>query len=359
LKRSLKFSLNEGNPDKIFALEKLYDEYIETVNIFIEKLFNKQELSEVFLKSLTSPLSYRYRQCAKRQAFKIYKSWCRNKKKGEKPVLKGSIILDYRFIEIQKSKKSFDYWAKIATLNKGKPILIPFKSYDYANKYFNNWKLVSGGRLQKRDNGWFCLLTFEKETPQKKEEGKVIGVDIGIKKLIVDSNRKEYGKKIEFLLDKIQRKIQGSKAFERTLKERDYYVDKTVKELPLNETKMIVMEDITDIKKNTKKEKRLNKQFRSKFQRWIYSKLISRIQQLSEVNGVHCQMVAPAYTSQTCNKCGFVHKLNRNGEIFECRNCGYAADADWNASLNILNLGLAQQSMVAGSVKAISGIYVH
>ncbi|MBT9130933.1 MAG: hypothetical protein DDT41_01229 [candidate division WS2 bacterium] len=351
MKRSLKFSLNKGNADKILALEKLYAEYIRTVNIFTTSLFNKQELSETYLKSLRSPLSCRYRQCAKRQAFKIFKSWCRNKKKGEKPVLRGSMILDYRFIEIQKSENSFDYWAKIATLNKGKPILIPFKSYDYANKYFNNWKLVNGGRLQKRDNGWFLLLTFEKETPKTKESGKVIGVDTGIKKLMVDSNGNQYGKEIEPLMNKIQRKQQGSKAFKRALKERDEYINKTVKEFPLNDKKVIVLENIKDIKKNTKKEKRLNKQFRSKFQRWTYSKLISRIQQLSEVDGVHCQMIAPAWTSQTCSRCGFVHKLNRNGEIFKCRNCDCTLDADWNASLNILNLGLTQQSMVAGNMK--------
>ncbi|MBT9165241.1 MAG: hypothetical protein DDT23_01256 [candidate division WS2 bacterium] len=62
-------------------------------------------------------------------------------------------------------------------------------------------------------------------------------------------------------------------------------------------------------------------------------------------------MIAPAYTSQTCSYCGFVHKLNRNSEIFKCRNCDYTLDADYNASLNILNLGLAQQSMVAGNMK--------
>lgn len=351
MKRSLKFSLNEGNADKILALEKLYDEYIKTVNIFIDKLFNKQELSEIFLKSLVSPLSYRYLQCAKRQAFKIYKSWCRNKKKEEKPILKGSMTLDYRFIELQKGQNSFDYWIKVSTLNKGEPILIPLKSYDYANKYFQEWNLVKGGRLLNNEKGWFVILTFEKDAPIIKREGKTIGIDIGIKKLMVDSDGNTYGHQIEPLMDKIQRKQQGSKAFKRALKERDYYINEAIKELPFKETKVIVLENIKDIKKNTKKEKRLNKEFRSKFQRWTYSKLISRIKQLSEVDGVHCQMIAPAYTSQTCSKCGFVHTLNRNSEIFKCRQCGYILDVDFNASLNILNLGLAQQSMVAGNMK--------
>jgi len=351
LKRSLKFSLNQANTEKLIVLEDLWNSYISVVNNFIDRLFNKEELSETFLKSLDSSLSYRYRQCAKRQAFKIYKSWCRNKKKGEKPILKGSMTLDYRFIELQKGRNSFDYWIKIATLEKGKPVLIPLKSYVYANKYFNEWNLVGGGRLIKNEKGWLVIFTFEKETPAKKKSGKVIGIDIGIKKLIVDSEGNEYGKGTESLIDKIQRKQQGSKTFKRALKERDYYVNKIIKEIPFADTKVIVLENIKDIKKDTKKKKRLNKQFRSKLQRWTYSKLISRVQQSCEVDGVHCQMIDPAYTSQTCCKCGFVHKLNRNGEMFKCRNCGYTLDADYNASLNILNLGLTQQAMVAGSTK--------
>jgi len=351
MQRSLKFSLNLANTEKVKSLGNLFMEYQQFVNQLLLRLFDKKDLSETYLKFLNSKLSYRYRQCAKRQAFKIFKCWCRNKKKGERPVFKNTMILDERFIEVQKSQNSFDYWIKVATLNKGKPILLPIKSYNYAKQYFEDWNLVRGGRLTRNDKGWFLILTFERNIPTKKEEGKNIGIDIGIKKLIVDSEGKEYGKDIERLMDKIQRKQQGSKAFKRALKERDYYVNKTIKELPFKKTKVIVMEDIKDIKKNTKKEKRLNKQFRSKFQRWTYSKLIGRIRQLAEVDGVHCQLIPPSYTSQACSKCGFVHTLNRNGEIFECRQCGYITDADFNASLNILNLGLAQQSMVAGRMQ--------
>lgn len=349
MNRSLKFSLRFANTEKQKSLEELSIEYKKIVNLFLLELFNKNNLSEDYIKNVNSKLSYRYKQCAKRQTFKIFKSWCRNKKKAEKPVFNGAMILDKRFIEIQKGENSFDYWVKMATLNKGKPIFVPFKSYDYANDYFTNWKLDQGGRLIKNETGWFLILTFEKETLVKKETGRVIGIDVGIKKLIVDSDGKEYGKDLERLMDKIQRKQQDSKAFKRALKERDYYINKTVKELPLKETKTIVMENIKDLKRNTKKEKRLRKEFRSKFQRWTYSKLMGRIRQLAEVDGVHCQLIAPAYTSQTCNRCRFVHTLNRNGEIFRCRQCGYTLDADWNASLNILNLGLAQQVMVAGN----------
>ncbi len=268
------------------------------------------------------------------------------------PEFDGALILDNRFIKIEKTKAStFDYWAKIATLNKGHPTLIPIKSYDYANDCFNNWQLVNGGRLKIEGNKYLLLLTFKKKTPLKKKEGRTIGIDIGIKKLIATSEGKFYGRKIEKLMDKIQRKQQDSKAFKRAIKERNYYINKSVKKLPYNEIKTIVVENIKDIKKNTKRRRRLRKQFRTKFQRWTYSLLTNRINQLCEINGVHFLTVEPAYTSQTCSKCGFVHKLSRSAEIFKCRNCGYTMDADYNASLNILNLGIAQQHMVAGSVK--------
>lgn len=352
MKRSVKFTLKFANTQKQNALDALWLEYSRVINAFLVLLFKKKDLSEDYLKSFDSKLSYRYKQCAKRQVYKIFKCWCRNKKKGEKPVLKNSMTLDERFIELQKGKNSFDYWVKIATLNKGRPIYIPIKSYDYANKYFENWNLVKGAKLIKRENDWQLVLTFEKNAPVQKNTGEEIGVDIGIKKLLVDSNGNQYGKQIEPLLDKLQRKQQGSKAFKRALLERDYYINKTVKELPFSKCKTIVLENIKNIKKNTKKEKRLNKQFRSKFQRWTYAKLLSRIQQLAEVVGVQCQLIDPAYTSQTCNKCGFVHELNRHYEIFTCRNCGYKTDADYSASVNILKTYLTQQPMVAGNVRS-------
>jgi len=352
MKRSLKFSLATSNTNKLKCLDKLSQEYKRAVNYFLKRLFKKKELSEEFLKSYNSPLSYRYKQCAKRQAFKLFKSWCRNKKKGTQPKLRNpSLVLDYRFIELEESKNSnsFDYWVKLATLNKGKPILIPIKSYEYAKQYFKDWQLLKGGRLLKQNNNWFLELTFEKQAPAKKQKGKIIGIDIGIKKLIVTSENIEHGKDIERLMDKIQRKEQKSKAFNRALKERDYYINRTVKSLNWNKLKSIVMENIKNIKQNTKKERRLNKHFRSKFQRWTYSQLLNRIKLTAEAAGVHLQLVNPAHTSQTCSKCGFIHKQNRNCEIFKCGNCGYTTDADYNASLNILNLGLAQQPMVAGS----------
>lgn len=51
--------------------------------------------------------------------------------------------------------------------------------------------------------------------------------------------------------------------------------------------------------------------------------------------------INPAYTSQTCNRCGYVYRGNRKNQAnFLCQRCGYRANADVNAAINILNRGL-------------------
>lgn len=52
--------------------------------------------------------------------------------------------------------------------------------------------------------------------------------------------------------------------------------------------------------------------------------------------GICTSLVHSAYTSQTCPKCGCIDSENRkNQEEFECIECGYTSNADFNASKNI------------------------
>ncbi|MBI5756096.1 MAG: transposase [Nitrospirae bacterium] len=54
-----------------------------------------------------------------------------------------------------------------------------------------------------------------------------------------------------------------------------------------------------------------------------------------EGGSLHKQ-VNPAYGSQTCPLCGFVWKLNRNGDAFKCLFCGHGAGSDRVAAINYL-----------------------
>ena len=51
--------------------------------------------------------------------------------------------------------------------------------------------------------------------------------------------------------------------------------------------------------------------------------------------------VNPKNTSLKCCQCGKVHKDNRQQQaVFKCTSCGFTLNADFNAALNILYLGL-------------------
>ena len=55
-------------------------------------------------------------------------------------------------------------------------------------------------------------------------------------------------------------------------------------------------------------------------------------------NGGSLVKVDPKYTSQTCSECGYISKENRLSQAkFICGNCNSEFQADYNASINILN----------------------
>ena len=62
-----------------------------------------------------------------------------------------------------------------------------------------------------------------------------------------------------------------------------------------------------------------------------------KFKSINEKYGIVITEVNPAYTSQTCSKCGYIEKKNRKSqETFICGFCGKKQNADINASKNIL-----------------------
>jgi transposase len=49
--------------------------------------------------------------------------------------------------------------------------------------------------------------------------------------------------------------------------------------------------------------------------------------------GIRVEDVDPAFSSQTCSKCGHQSSTNRDSDTgwFECNNCGHELDGDYNA----------------------------
>jgi len=333
--RKSTISLNYINSGKLSILVNFIYEYSKLVNFYIDRLWINKTFKDKYLNKneliSNTWLSSRIKNVAGMQALQIVKSQRKNKIKTKPFFNKKSINLDINFIDIQPGNNSFDLWIKIKSLttNPG-GFLIPSKKHYHFNSFVNNgWNIKKSARLR-FDRGILSLDVFFEKIMLIKTIGKAVGLDSGIKKLAVLSDGQIIGKDLESKIDKILRKQHGSKSQKRAIIERNEYINSEIKKIDFSKIKDLVVEDLNNLHKN-------NKKISSKLNSWNYSYFLKKLDSLCEVVGVQCHKVDPSYTSQTCPRCGFIHRSNRVGELFKCKKCDYTSDADLVASLNILN----------------------
>ncbi len=335
--RRSQININYANNGKKDQLDLFCKEAVRVVNLYIDLLWEQDDFNSKFVKvKVDTWLSARMQQCLGKQAFEIVKSQ-RKRKKKTKPVFKRhSFNLDSRFVTIIQDINSFDIWITIGSIGNRIKIILPGKKHKHFNK-FADWNLKKSIRLRCVNGKYYVDVYFEKDPENKKIFGREVGLDTGYKKLIATSDYRTYGHELEAVYEKIARKKQGGKAFKRTLVERDNKTNRIVNQVPLKRVKTLVVEDLKNLKQKTKGK--LRKTFVNKMQRWSYRDVLDKLTSLAEETGFTLKKINPAYTSQRCSACGVICKSNRQGEIYKCA-CGLFLDADVNASLNILHLGV-------------------
>jgi len=77
-----------------------------------------------------------------------------------------------------------------------------------------------------------------------------------------------------------------------------------------------------------------------------WSKFLSLLAYKAERAGRRVERVKPTNTSKRCSNCGYVvENISPKDRWFTCPKCGWEADRDYNASLNILDVGLGRSRM--------------
>jgi putative transposase len=176
-----------------------------------------------------------------------------------------------------------------------------------------------------------------------------IALDLGLNNLFATNNGDLFGRKFSKLLkkyDKIVTELAKNRQKQKlkTASKRYKKLRNKIKNYLKNEINRVINNIIKTYKPREIIIERLNFQspkLSKKLNRLISNfgkKIITdKFKNLKDEFGIIITEINPAYTSQTCSKCGYVDKRNRkNQETFICGFCHKKQNADINASKNIL-----------------------
>ena len=228
--------------------------------------------------------------------------------------------------------------------------------------------------ITKTPSGNYFVSIFTEEeyiTPLKKT-GKSVGVDMGLKDLLITSegetfNNNRYTRRYECKLAKAQqhlsRKKRGSRGFEnqklkvarlheKIANSRADYLHKCSISL-VRRYNIICIEDLNV--KGMVKNHRLSKSITDV----SWGKFVSMLTYKAEWNDKKVVKVDRYFpSSQTCNVCGYVNKDIKNLSVreWECPHCHTHHDRDINAAINILHFGLNNTSSGTGDYTGGEGV---
>ena len=279
----------------------------------------------------------------------------RFKKKGEKESFRTNFITSSYKGTVYENIK-VDLKRRIIELPKIKEV----KIRGYRNLDKINGRILNATIREVGTRFYVSVCVEEEIKLPKRKNNQAVGIDIGVKNLVVTSNKEYYGnpryldkyeKKIKRLQQELSRKVKGSKNYIKCKKK----IEEVYRKLK-NARKKLVEKIVSNITKNhdviiaenlqVKKmlEQRNNyKHLRKEITNATFSEIIRILKyKCLWLNKTFIQ-VSPYYaSSQICSGCGAKNEEMKDIRVreYKCRKCGLEIERDYNASINILNEGL-------------------
>jgi putative transposase len=234
---------------------------------------------------------------------------------------------------------------------------IHFKCSVSDEKYLNkNHKHIKSATLTRNKNGNVYLsILIDKPIKQlDKPVNNVIGLDLGIKDFIVDSNgnsfenikiKRNNQKKLSKLHKELSRKQKGSKnkeksriklakLYEKLNNVKENYLHQVTNQL-LNENQVIVIENLNvkGMIKNHNLAKSIQELSLYRFKQMLTYKAEWYGRDIIEIDRFFP-------SSKLCSSCQYKNnELSLKDREWTCVNCGQHHNRDYNAAINILNEG--------------------
>jgi putative transposase len=200
---------------------------------------------------------------------------------------------------------------------------------------------------------WYVLATCQVDQPEPLASEEVLGIDLGVTNIAVDSDGEVHSgkpiKNVRYRQRRLRNKLQrkGTKHSRRRLrllagqearfaKHVNHVISKTIVAKAERTKRAIAVEDLTHIRTRV----RARRSQRATLHSWSFVQLQAFIAYKAALVGVCVHRVDPRNTSRTCPTCGHCAKENRKTQsAFVCLSCGFAGLADRIAAENIRVLG--------------------
>lgn len=239
-------------------------------------------------------------------------------------------------------------------------IKVKFYKGGYENYFSSNCKFGTAKLVFKHDKFFLHIpVTYEIDKLAMSDVLNVVGVDRGIrfiattydsdgKTLFYDGNdikqKRGHYKALRKQLQQVhtpssRRRIKAIGQREnRWMQDVNHCISKALVTSNPQGT-LFVLEDLTGVRAATEKVMVKNRYVSVS---WSYYDLEQKLTYKALKNHQLVEKVNPAYTSQTCPKCGHTEKSNRDkhNHLFYCKNCGYKSNDDRIGAMNLYRMGI-------------------
>ena len=235
----------------------------------------------------------------------------------------------------------------------------------YFEKYLDGKNTLGSAKVVCKKGKFFLHVSITTEVPDTLLVSNVVGVDRGVNFLAAtyDSRGKTTfysGKSVKQTrarYKQLRKDLQqrGTKSARRRLKMIGQRENRWMSDVNHRVSKalvesnpagsLFVLEDLTGIRQATEK---VHRKDRYVLVSWAFHDLEQKLRYKAIRSGSQVVNVDPAYTSQTCPKCGFVSRSNRDKKLhrFQCKSCGYRSNDDRVAAMNLHFKGIQYHSAV-------------
>ena len=234
--------------------------------------------------------------------------------------------------------------------------LVKIRGYRNLNELTD--KIINITIEKEKTNKYYVSVITEKEekTPKKITPTSIVGIDLGIKDLVVTSDGEKYPnpkeinkreKRLKRMQRKLCRQVKGSNNYNKT-KEKIAIIHSKIKNSRKHNiitiaNKIVKEHDIIVSEKLNVKKMSSNHKLAKNILDAGFNKICELLKWKAKLLGKYYYQVDTYYpSSKICSHCDNKTEITNDLKVrmWECENCGNTNDRDINASINIMFEGI-------------------